>query len=129
VLIISLPFMISWGYGLWFLWQGFRDNPMLRTAIEMTQKDGLAQRVLGTPITVRGVAGNEFSFVAGQGARNNYVLRLEGPRGEGTLAVKSHAERGQPKIDEMTLTGPGGEQYDLLHHAPVPSAGNGAQPI
>ena len=129
LLILSLPFIVSWGFGAWFLWQGFRENPLLRTAIAMTQKDGLAQRVLGNPITVTGVEGNEFSFVIGQGARNNYVLRLQGPKGEGTLAVKSHAERGTPKIDEMTLTGPGGDQYDLLHHAPVPSLDNGAQPI
>jgi hypothetical protein len=43
--------------------------------------------------------------------------------------VKSHAERGKGRIDAMTLTGPGGQQYDLLHHAPVPSTDSGAQPI
>jgi hypothetical protein len=129
LLIVALPVIASWGYGAWFLWQGFRENPLLRTVIEMTQHDGLAQRVLGTPITVVGVEGNAFSFTTGVGARSNYVLRLQGPRGEGRLAVTSHAEGGKAKIDAMTLTGPDGGQFDLLHHAPVPAGDRDAQPI
>lgn len=129
LLIVALPLIVSWCYGAWFLYRGFRESPMMRTAIELTQKDGLAQRVLGTPITVDGVEGNAFSFVVGVGARSNYVLRLEGPRGNGTLAVTAHTEGAQAKMDALELTGPDGQRYDLLHHAPVPSREDGAQPI
>lgn len=129
LLIVALPAIVAWGYGTWFLWQGYRDSPMMRTAIEMTQHDGLAQRVLGQPITVTGVEGNSFSFATGVGARSSYVLRLEGPRGEGRLAVTAHTEGSKAKLDAMDLTGPDGQHYDLLHHAPLPPDGGSAQPI
>jgi hypothetical protein len=67
--------------------------------------------------------GNSFTFATGVGARNAYVLRLEGPRGRGTLSVTSHTEGRQAKIDALELTGPDGRHYDLLHHAPVPGGG------
>ena len=36
LLIVALPLIVSWGYGAWFLYRGFRDSPMMRTAIELT---------------------------------------------------------------------------------------------
>ena len=129
LLVVMLPVIVSWGYGAWFLYRGFRESPMMRTAIEMMQQDGLAQRVMGRPITVTGVEGNSFSFATGIGARNAYVLRLEGARGAGTLAVTAHTEGAKAKLDAMILTGPDGQHYDLLHHAPVPAEGADSQPI
>jgi len=128
LLLVSLPFIFAWGYGSWFLWRGFHDTAMTRAAIEMTERDGLARRVLGRPILVTGMEGSAFSFVTGVGARNQFVLRLEGPRGQGRLAVTAHTEGREAKIDGLKLTGPNGEQYDLLHHAPL-SDGSGAVPI
>jgi hypothetical protein len=128
-LLVSLPFLVAGGYGAWFLQHGFRESPMMRAAIAMTERDGLAQSVLGRPITVTGVEGNAFNFSTGLGARNAYVLQLEGPRGAGTLAVTSHTESGQAKIDSMVLTGPDGRHYDLLHHGPVPGDSGDSQPI
>jgi hypothetical protein len=125
--IVALPFLFAWGYGAWFLWHGFRESPMARAAIEMVRRDGLAQRVLGRPITVTGVEGNSFAFGTGIGARNAYVLRLQGPRGSGRLSVTSHGEGARARIDAMELTGPDGQKYDLLHHAPV--AGDDSQAI
>ncbi len=133
LLLVSLPFVVAWGYGTWFLWHGFRTSPMMHAAIEMTQRDGLAQQVLGQPITITGMEGNTFTFATGVGARNAYVLRLEGPRGRGTLSVTSHTEGPKAKIDALELTGPDGRRYDLLHHAPVPGGGGNSggdlQPI
>lgn len=128
-LLISLPFIFAWGYGSWFLWRGFHDSPMMRAAIEMTERDGLARRVLGQPIIVTGMEGNAFTFATGVGARNQFVLRLEGPRGEGRLAVTAHTEGRQGKIDGLMLIGPDGQQYDLLHRTPLPSGGGDATPI
>jgi hypothetical protein len=127
LLVVALPLVVMWGYGAWFLYSGFRESPMMRTAIELTQHDGLAQRVLGAPIAVEGVEGNAFSFVPGVGARNAYVLRLTGSRASGTLSVNAHTEGAKAKIDAMVLTGPDGQRYDLLHHAPVPA--DGGEPI
>jgi len=129
LLIVVLPLIVMWGYGAWFLYSGFRTSPMMRAAIELTQKDGLAQRVLGVPITVAGVQGNAFSFVPGIGARNAYVLQLNGSKASGTLSVTAHTQGSQAKIDTMMLTGPDGRQYDLLHHAPIPAEGGADQPI
>ena len=129
LLLVSLPFIVAGGYGGWFLWHGFRESPMVRAAIAMTERDGLAQYVLGRPIIVTGVEGNAFTFSTGVGARNAYVLRLEGPRGTGTLAVTSHTEGRQAKIDSMVLTGPDGRRYDLLHHGPVPGDGDDSHAI
>ncbi len=128
-LLVSLPFIFAWSYGNWFLWRGFRDNAVMRAAISMTERDALARRVLGRPVIVTGMEGSFFSFATGVGARNEFVLKVEGPRGEGRLAVTAHTERRQPRIDALKLTGPDGQEYDLLHHAPLPSGGNDATPI
>ncbi len=129
LLLISLPFIFAWGYGSWFLWRGFHDSPMMRAATEMAERDGLARRVLGRPIIVTGMEGSAFTFATGIGARNAFTLRLEGPRGEGRLAVTAHTEGREAKIDAMELTGPDGQRYDLLHHAPLPSADGDTTPI
>lgn len=127
-LLVSLPFIFAWSYGSWFLWRGFHDTAIARAAIEMTERDRLARRVLGRPILVTGMEGSAFSFATGVGARNQFVLRLEGPRGQGRLAVTAHTEGREAKIDSLMLTGPDGQKYDLLHHAPPPN-GSGAMPI
>jgi hypothetical protein len=128
-LLLSLPFILAGGYGAWFLRHGLRESATMRAAIEQVQHDALAQRVLGRPITVTGVEGNVFHFMLGRGARNSYSLRLQGPRGEGTLDVTSHTEGVRVRIDAMTLTGPNGQEYDLLHHAPVTPRNSETIPI
>jgi len=129
LLLVSLPFIVAWAYGSWFLWQGFHDSPMMRAAIEIIERDSLARRVLGRPIIVTGMEGSAFSFATGVGARNEFTLRLEGPRGEGRLAVSAHTEGAQAKIDGLMLIGPDGQRYDLLHHAPLPSGNGDTTPI
>jgi hypothetical protein len=119
LVIVLAPLLLAWGYSAWFLYTGFRESPMVRTIVEMTRRDGLARQVLGAPITVVGVEGNAFSYMPGTGTRNRYVLRVEGPKGTGTLDV-SGAGNGTPKIDSMILTGPDGRRYDLLKDAPLP---------
>ncbi len=119
VAIVMLPFLLFWGYTAWFLSGGYRENPAMRVIVEMTQRNGLAQQVLGAPVAITGVEGNAFSYESGTGARNRYVLRVEGPRGVGTLDVSSSGNAA-PKIESMILTGPDGRRYDLLTNAPLP---------
>jgi hypothetical protein len=128
-LLVSLPFLVAGGYGAWFLRHSLRESTTMRAAIEQVQHDGLAQRVLGRPITVIAVEGNVLHFMLGRGARNSYSLRLQGPRGEGTLDVTSHTEGVRVQIDVLKLTGPDGQEYDLLHHAPVEPGNSQTIPI
>ena len=57
---IFLPVILAGGYGAWFLYQGFRNDPVLRAVTELTRQDGLAHQVLGNDIEVTGVEGNVF---------------------------------------------------------------------
>ena len=124
--IVAAPLLFAWGYSAWYLYTGFRESPMMRTIVEMTQRDGLAQRVLGAPITVTGLQGNAFSYAPGMGMRDQYVLGVQGSRGFGKLEVRSRTTGGKPVIDSMILTGPDARRYDLLKDAPLP--GNSATP-
>jgi len=49
-------------------------------------------------------------------------VALEGPKGEGHLAVTSH-ESGFAgwKLDSAILTGPDGRRYDLIKHQELPA--------
>jgi len=121
LLIISIPPVLLGGYGAWFLYDGYRRNPVLRVVGELVRSDGLAQQVLGRGAVVTAVEGNVFSWVPGRTA-NDFDVALEGPKGEGHLAVTSHHTTfGPPVLDSALLTGPDGRRYDLLTHEELPS--------
>jgi hypothetical protein len=121
VLVLALPPALIGGYGAWFLWQGFRRDPVLRVVGELVRQDGMAQQALGPGAVVTGVEGNVFSWMPGQSS-HSYIVALEGPKGEGHLAVTSH-ESGFAgwKLDSAILTGPDGRRYDLIKHQLLPS--------
>lgn len=122
MLLASLPFILAGGYGAWFLWDGYKRNPVLRVASELVRKDGMARQVLGDGITITGVESNSFSWMPGQ-TDNAYDVTLAGSKGEGRLSVTAHSGLGAPVLDSAILTGPDGRRYDLLKHQPLP--GNG----
>ena len=113
---IFLPVMLAGGYGAWFLYQGFRHDPVLRTVTELTRRDGLAHQILGDDIQVTGVAGNAFSFMPGLGGHSSYEVTIEGDKTSGTLDVEADTPHGQVEIRSMILTTPDGGRYDLLHN-------------
>lgn len=113
---IFLPVILAGGYGAWFLYQGFRHDPVLRAVTELTRHDGLAHQVLGDDIEVTGVAGNAFSFVPGMGGRSSYEVTIEGDKASGTLDVEAATPHGRVEIRSMILTTPNGGRYDLLHN-------------
>ncbi len=113
---IFLPVILAGGYGAWFLYQGFRHDPVLRTVTELTRRDGLAHQVLGDDIQVTGVTGNAFSFAPGFGSRTEYEVTVEGDKSSGTLDVEANMPHGQVQIRSMVLTTPNGGRYDLLHN-------------
>ena len=123
LLILSLPPVLLGGYGAWFLYDGYKRNPVLRVVGELVRTDGMAQQVLGYGATVTEVEGNVFSWVPGR-LGNDFEVMLEGPKGEGHLAVRSHHKAfGPPVLDSAILTGADGRRYDLLKHQRLPDDG------
>ena len=118
ILLLSLPFIMAGGFGAWFLWDGYKRDPVLRVVGEMVRETGVARQVLGTGITITGVESNVFSWMPGQ-ANNAYEVTLEGSKGEGRLSVTAHSKVGTPVLDSATLTGPDGSRYDLLRGTPL----------
>lgn len=116
IAFLFLPVLLAGGYGAWFLWQGFRQDPVLRTVTQLISRDGLAHQVLGDDIRVVGIEGNAFSYVPGLGSRSNYVARLSGSRASGRLEVEAETRRGRVTITSMVLTASDGGRYDLLHN-------------
>ena len=120
MLIFALPPVLLGGYGAWFLYQGFHKNPVLRVVGELVRDDGLARQVLGPDAVVTGVEGNVFSWMPGK-TSDSYEVLLEGPKGEGHLAVITHQRSfGPPALDSAILTGPDGRRYDLIKHRQLP---------
>lgn len=128
VAILFLPVLLAGGYGTWFLWQGFRHDPVMRTVTELVRRDGLAHQVLGDDVRVVGMTGNAFSYVPGMGSHSDYEMRLEGSKAEGTLDVEADTRHGRVNVTTMVLTTPDGGRYDLLHNQ-ILAPGKGAVSI
>lgn len=124
-LLLFLPFLLAGGYGAWFVWDGYRRNPVLRVVGELVRDDGMAQQVLGHGAVITGMEGNYFSWMPGR-ADNAYELTLAGPKGRGRLAVTTHTGFDGPKLDSAILTGPDGRRYDLLQHRLLPGKDSSA---
>jgi hypothetical protein len=114
--VVFVPLLIAGGYGAWFVYQGFRHDPVLRTVTTLLRRDGLAHQVLGDDIHVTGVEGNAFSFVPGLGTHTDYEVALAGDKASGTLEVEADTSRGRIDIKSMILTLPNGGRYDLLRN-------------
>ena len=84
----------------------------------------MARQVLGPGVVISGIEGNVFSWMPGL-ASNSYDVTLEGPKGEGHLAITAHHSTfGWPRLDGAVLTGPDGRRYDLITHRQLPADGN-----
>jgi hypothetical protein len=126
VLIVTVPPVLAVGYGAWYFWEGYRHNPAYRLAVDLVRHDGMAQQVLGQDPVITGVEGNVFSWMPGM-ASDSYEVVLEGPKGEGHLAItEHHSTFGAPKLDSAILTGPDGRRYDLLKDQQLPGGGSTA---
>ncbi len=121
LLLLATPVLLAGGYGAWFLWEGYKRDPVLRLVGELVREDGLARQVLGDGAVITGVDGNYFSWMPGR-ADNVYVVTLDGPKGRGQLAVSGQTGLGGAKIDSAILTGPDGRRYDLLKRQLLPDA-------
>ena len=94
--------------------------------MDLVRHDGMAQQVLGQDPVITGVEGNVFSWMPGV-ASDSYEVVLEGPKGEGHMAItEHHSGFGTPTLDRAILTGPDGRRYDLMKHQELPAEGNPA---
>ena len=117
--LLWLPVILAGGWGIWLWNTGLRHDPSFRLVAELVRQDGLVAQVLGNGSTVSGIDASNFGWMPGL-AEHDYDVTLEGPKGEGHLAVKSHAGLTGPQLDSAILTGPDGRRYDLLKHQILP---------
>lgn len=121
MLIVVVPPLLGGIYSAWYFWGGYRHNPAYRLALDLVRHDGLTLQVLGQGAQITGFEGNIFSWVPGR-ASDHFDLTLEGPKGEGHLAITEHHALFQsPRLDSAILTGPDGRRYDLLKQQQLPS--------
>jgi hypothetical protein len=119
IVLVSLPVVLAGGWGLWFWHNGYKKDPAFRLVAELVRHDGLVAQALGSDPVVAGIEANSFDWMPGRN-QHDYTVTLEGPKGEGHLAVTSHADAGGPHLDRAMLTGPDGRRYDLLKHEILP---------
>lgn len=112
---IFLPLLLAAGYGAWFFYQGYTNDPVLRGVVELVRHDGMAETVLGENIHITGIEGSALSYMWG-GEAGSYVVLLAGSKGQGALHVTARTQQGRLSVDTMILDGPNGSHYDLLHH-------------
>ncbi|HEY0105372.1 MAG TPA: cytochrome c oxidase assembly factor Coa1 family protein [Rhizomicrobium sp.] len=119
--LIALAAVVGgFSYLGWYVGGGFKDDPGLHMAMARVNADPTARAILGDGIAIAGVSGTAFSDDLAAGKRSDYVVRLKGSRGEGTLAVTIVTRGGARRITALTLTGPDGSRYDLDHPAQAP---------
>jgi hypothetical protein len=116
IAVIAVPSLLAGGYSAWFLYRGFRHDPVLRMVTVQLNRDGLAHQLLGDDIHVTGVEGNAFSFMPGRGSHADYEVGLAGDKASGTLDVEADTSHGRVDIKSMILTMPRGGRYDLLRN-------------
>jgi hypothetical protein len=118
---IFLPILLAVGYSSWFFLQGYTHDPVLRGVVELVQHNGMAEAALGENIHITGVQGSALSYMWGTASESgSYVVGLAGSKGEGSLHVTAHSDHGNLTVQSMTLDGPAGSHYDLLHHITLP---------
>ena len=122
LVLLSLPVILGAGWGAWLWTSGYKRDPALRLAAELVKSDGLAQQVLGSGITVKGVESDGFLWMPGMSS-HSYDMQLEGSRAKGDLEITAHADAAGPHLDSAILTGPDGRRYDLLKHQILPGDG------
>ena len=126
---IFLPVLLAAITGGWFIYQGYRHDPVLQGVVALVRRDGMAEAVLGENIHVTGMEGSALTYLWGSGeSGGSYVVDLAGSKGQGALHVTAHSRRGRLSVESMILDGPHGDHYDLLHHTAEPN-GNSTQSI
>ena len=117
-----LPVLLAAITGGWFIYQGYRRDPVLQGVVALVRRDGMAEAVLGENIHVTGMEGSALTYMWGNGeSGGSYVVDLAGSKGQGALHVTAHSRRGRLSVESMILDGPYGDHYDLLHHVAQPS--------
>lgn len=111
-------------YGGWFLFSGFRNDPVLHGVMDTVNGDRIARAVLGDNIEITSLESSSFNSDITTGKHAAYVARVRGSKGEGTLAITVDTLSGRTHVTSIVLTGPDGSTYDLTTTGPATTPGS-----
>ena len=108
------------GFGAWYFYRGFEQDPRLQTIMQTVRDDAIAKTVLGKNIKLLQVEVRTYDYSTGRGGTATYVLKLAGSEGQGDLKVNLDLKGAGAKVTLMILTDKDGRQHYLVG-APPPN--------
>ena len=121
IIIVAALIIGGVGYVAYYMKTGFKNDPSVQTVLVSLQNNPTARVVLGEKIVITGTPA--YSWNNNNGHRTaTYTLTVQGSKGQGTANAAVTITNGQTHIDILTLTGPGGQTYNLIGSGPVPPA-------
>jgi hypothetical protein len=109
---------VAISYSSWWLTSGYQGGKTLHLVVDTLNSDRIARSVLGDNIRIVDLQSSTFASDTISGSREAYIVRVQGSRAAGTLAVTVDTMSGKSRITSMLLTGPDGGTYDLTVSRP-----------
>ncbi len=104
---------IYFGYYMFF---GYRSDPLLQTVMIAIQHSAAARPILGDNIAITGLPFyDSCTDASGQTARYDFSVR--GSKGAAAVSAAVFVPDGRPEIKTIVLTSPDGHRYDLAGDA------------
>ncbi|MDE2182866.1 MAG: hypothetical protein KGJ78_07575 [Alphaproteobacteria bacterium] len=117
-LVVALIIGGVFGYGTWYLYQGFEKDSRIAAIMQVVRTDARAEAVLGRNIHIVEIESHTFHYSSGAENDADYTLRLVGSDGEGKLTAHLDLNGRKPRIVVMVLTGKDGHPHALVGKAP-----------
>lgn len=118
VVLAVVVFGGLFGYGAWYFYKGFENDPRLATIMDVVRSNARAEAILGHDIKVLEIEGRTVHLSNGTDNSASFTLRLSGSNGEGKLDAELDLNGKKPKITRMTLIGPDGQEHVLVGKEP-----------
>jgi predicted RNase H-related nuclease YkuK (DUF458 family) len=118
VIAAVVIFAAVFGYGGWYFYKIFNNDPRVQTVLETVQHDARAAVILGRNIKVLEVQMHTFDYSTGRGGTATYVLKVAGSAGEGELKADLDIRGGDVKIRLLILTDKNGQAHYLVGTPP-----------
>ena len=116
LLVIGFVVLCAVGYGAYYMTLGYKNDSGFQTVMATLQSNPVARAVLGDGIAVNGMP--SFSFKDDTtGHTESYTLSVQGSKASGTVHAFLIITGGQSQIKTMVLTGPNGQNYNLIGNA------------
>jgi hypothetical protein len=118
LIAVAVIVVAVFGYGAWYFYQGFSNDPNIQTIVTALRSDTQAEAVLGKNIKVLSLSLHTYERSTGRGGTATYVLRVTGSNGEGEVKADLDITGDPPKITLMILTGKDGQAHYLVGTPP-----------